>query len=73
MTKVEILQQEIQRLQRRLEQLETFERPHRGMDMTADRMRRINERIKRHRDSINATVFDASASRIKRKYSPRWL
>ena len=73
MTKIEILQHEIQRLQRQLEKLKSFERPLSGNDMTAERMRLINERIQKNRDMINANMFDASASRIKRKFAPRRL
>lgn len=73
MTKVQILQTEIQRLERRLEKLESFERPRTGTDMAADRIRVINERIQQYRDKIRTNLFDASAKRIKRKTTPRWL
>ncbi len=73
MTKIEILQHEIQRLQRQLQKLKSFERPRFGKDMTEERIRLINERIQQNRDMISASMFDASASRIKRKVAPRWL
>ena len=73
MTKIEILQHEIRRLEERLKKLESFERPRFGTDMTADRIRLINERIQQNRDMINVNMFVASASRIRRQSAPRWL
>ena len=71
MSTVEILQNEVNKLQKRLKALEGFERPRAGKDMTADRIRRINDRIQQYHDMISANSGnDSPIAKYTRQQPP---
>ena len=59
MSRVEVWQNEVIRLRRHLQDLEGFERPRFGKDMTADRISRVRQRIEHYQQLIDTSDTDA--------------
>ena len=58
MSRVKVWQNEVIRLRRHLQELEGFERPRFGKDMTADRISRITQRIAHYQRLIDIDTDD---------------